>query len=122
MSGLPRDCCDHNKIIEYHLSTITAFANPYKKYVIFLNPQVIVPMISQTDQTTRPRQVSSCKSNPNASVKREIHIFAFSNILCIWCKTKKSLMGSPITLHLGECHHIPLITDRTERSECCGML
>lgn len=83
LSGLPRDCCDHNKISEYHLSTIIAFATLYKKYVTFLNPQVIVPMISQTDQTIRPWPVSSSKSNLYDSLKREIHKFAFGNILCI---------------------------------------
>ena len=122
LSGLPKDCCDHNKISEYHLSTIIAFDTPYKKYVTFLNQQVIAPMISQTDQTIRPWPVSSCKSNPYASVKREIHTFAFSSILCIQCNIKKSLMRSPITLHLGECHHISLLADRTQRSEYCGLL
>jgi hypothetical protein len=122
LSGFPRDCCDHNKISEYHLSTITAFAIPYIKYVIFLNSQIIVPIISQTDQTIRQWPVSSCMSNPCASVKRNTHTFAFSNILCTQCKRKKNLMGSAITLHLSECHHIPLITDRTHRSEYCGLL
>jgi hypothetical protein len=53
LSGLPRDCCDHNKISKYHLSTPTAFATPYKKYVTFLNPQTY-SAYSQTDQTIRP--------------------------------------------------------------------